>query len=206
VNKKSDFILQIDASNPDPRVIEKAADIVRQGGLVVFPTETVYGIAVMYGNSKAVERLYRVKRRKPDKPLTVHISSSSSIDSYGCIISDNARILMNRYWPGPLTLVLPLLSGEGTLGFRLPDHPVALALIDAVGGGVFAPSANLSGSKSPVTAGEAYEQFGNEIDMYIDAGKTGYGKDSTVIDMTGDKPVILREGALSKDVVFSAIL
>ncbi len=205
VNDVIHRIKRVDLQHPDPFVIEQAAEMVRNGGLVVFPTETVYGIAVMFGNNAAIERLYKVKQRRPDKPLTVHIASSSVIESYGCTISDNAQRLMNRYWPGPLTLVLPLASGEGTLGFRLPDHPVAQALIDASGGGVFAPSANMSGQPSPVTAQESFSQLGDKIDLYIDAGKTGYGRDSTVVDMTGDKPVILREGALSQDAVFSAI-
>jgi len=202
---KTDKIFAVDSRHPDQNIILKAAEILNNGGLVVFPTETVYGIAVKFGDRNIENKLYQVKNRNPKKPFTIHISDMSFIKKLGCFIPDEAKKLIEKYWPGPLTLVLPLRSKPGKLGFRVPDHPVALALIEAVGGGVLASSANISTQKSSVTVHQAYEQVADKIDLYLDAGKTGYGKDSTVVDFSGDSPVILREGALKSSDIFNAV-
>lgn len=196
-------VIQVDTQYPDREVIEHAAQLLKQNNLVVFPTETVYGIAALYGSDAAYERLYRVKQRDRSKPFTVHIADREYVSKTGCVISPAAQRLMDHYWPGPLTLILPLATGNGTLGFRLPDHAVACALIEAAGGGVLAPSANKSGCPSPVTAQAAYEQLGAEVDLYIDAGTTGYGTDSTVVDLTNGAPVIRRQGALPAEDIYS---
>jgi L-threonylcarbamoyladenylate synthase len=127
------------------------------------------------------------------------------IHGFGCIITQTASILMRTYWPGPLTLLLPIAGKKAKLGFRLPDHPVALALIEAAGGAVLAPSANKSGAESPVTAQQACEQIGTEVDLILDGGQTGWGKDSTIVDLSGDEMVICRQGALSKAEILKSI-
>ncbi|MCD6460521.1 threonylcarbamoyl-AMP synthase [bacterium] len=201
---KEEKIFSVDADNPDKKIILKAAYILNNGGLVVFPTETVYGIAVKYGDKSVENKLYKVKNRNIDKPFTIHISDISFIKKLDCFVPDEAYKLMKKYWPGPLTLVLPLKSKQGKQGFRVPAHPAALALIDAAGGGVIASSANISVRKSPVTVEQAYEQLADKIDIYLDSGKTGYGKDSTVVDFSGDKPVVLREGVLKNSDIFNS--
>ena len=201
---KADKIFTVDAHNPDRNIILQAAEILNNGGMVVFPTETVYGIAVKFGDKNIEHKLYKVKKRDPEKPFTIHISDISFIKKLDCHVPLEAQKLIDKYCPGPLTLVLPLNSKQGKLGFRVPDHPVALALIEAAGGGVLASSANISTQKSPVTVEQAYEQVSGEVELFLDAGKTGYGKDSTVVDFSGEHPVILREGALKSSDIFNA--
>lgn len=200
--KSAKNIVPVNPSRPEKDIIQKAATIIKHGGLVVFPTETVYGIAALFGNKKAYERLYEVKKRDKNKPFTIHISSAEMVKESGCSISESAGKLIKHYWPGPLTLILPLDDKEGKLGFRLPDHPVALALITAVGGAVVAPSANISTHQSPVTAEDAYDQVGQQVDLVLDGGKTGYGRDSTIVDLSDGEIRIIRQGAiLAEDIL-----
>lgn len=198
-------VISVDPINPAPDMLWSAADVLVSGGLVVFPTETVYGIAAQYNNEPAIERLYDVKQRHRDQPFTIHISNTELIERLGCVLSGRAIALIRAFWPGPLTLLLPLADERATLGFRFPDHPVAVGLIDAAGGAVLAPSANLRGNPSPVTAAQAIEQVGNHVDMVLDAGQTGYGQDSTIVDLSADSIRLVRQGAISLDDITSLL-
>lgn len=192
-------VILVSASAPEPERIEEAAQAVRGGQLVVFPTETVYGIAANATDLAALKKLYAAKGRPRGKPLSWHIASVEQLEAVA-EVSPQLRELIGAFWPGPLTLVVKTKSGE-KVGFRMPDHPVALALIRRVGVPVVAPSANLSGAKSPTTAQEALADLDGKVDLVLDAGKTPMGKDSTVVDLTQTPPQILREGAIRREVL-----
>ncbi len=190
--------VKIDPLNPDKEKIAAAAKIIREGGLVVFPTETVYGIAVNLLDKRAMERLYKVKARPEGKLFTVHISDLKMIRDMGCAITDKAEKLMAEFWPGPLTIILKSDKGE-KIGFRMPADNTALELIRASGVPVVAPSANLSGKPAPVTAEEAMANLEGKVDMVIDGGRTTVGLESTVVDLTMDPFKVLREGAIKEE-------
>ena len=187
----------VDPNDPDKNLIARAAGIIRSGGLVIFPTETVYGIAAAAFNEKAIERLYKVKARPGNKLLTMHISDIGMVVKTGVVITPGAKRLMDKYWPGPLTIILKE-KDDRSIGFRMPSHKVALAMISCCGVPVVAPSANISGKRPPTDAKAALAELDGLVDLVIDAGKTEVGIESTVIDMTTDVPKILRQGALSK--------
>ncbi|MCM8811447.1 MAG: L-threonylcarbamoyladenylate synthase [Candidatus Omnitrophica bacterium] len=192
-------IIKVDANNPDPKVIREAADTLRRGGLVAFPTETVYGLGASLQDPQAIQELYRVKQRPFEKKVTVHIWDLRQVEEQGCRMNEMAAELAGRFWPGPLTVVLKRRDGS-TLGFRMPDHPVALALLKEADVPVVAPSANLSGSPAPRSAPEVLRDLSDEIDLLLDAGPAPVGIESTVLDLSGPVPVLLRAGALSSDV------
>ncbi len=192
-------ILSVDPVHPDPELIREAAACVKRGGLVAFPTETVYGIAANLNDPQAIQELYFVKQRPFEKQVTIHLADSAGVASYGVRIPPLARQLMDRFWPGPLTIVLPRSDGS-TLGFRVPNHPVALALLAAAAVPVVAPSANLSGQPAPSTAQEVLRDLQDKIDFVIDAGPTAIGVSSTVVDFSGEVPRILREGARLEEI------
>ncbi len=197
-------ILQVNANSPDPAVLAEAAAIVRRGGLVAFPTETVYGLAADAANPKAVQRLNSVKGRPPEKPYSLHIYSQSQVDSFVANIPPLAKHLMERFWPGPLTIVTPANNGK-TVGFRLPDPPVAQAFLKACGVPVSAPSANRSGSPPPTDAKEVLTALGDGFDCLLDAGPTPMGRESTVVEVVDDRLVIHREGAVPKEDILSLV-
>ena len=197
-------VIKIDPANPDKGKIAIAAKVIREGGLVVFPTETVYGITANLLDGKAVERLCRVKARPGGKPFTVHISNLKMIRDMGCAITGTAEKLMARFWPGPLTIILKSHKGE-KIGFRMPSNKAALELIRASGVPVVAPSANLSGRSAPVTAEEAMADLEGKIDMVIDGGRTEVGLESTVVDLTVDPFKILRAGAVKEEELSKAL-
>ena len=197
-------VLAVDPGRPDKKIISAAAKIIREGGLVAFPTETVYGLAANCADKRAMARLCRVKNRPKGKPFTVHIAARSIIKKMRCRVTKSAKALMDRYWPGPLTLVLASESGE-KIGFRMPDNKVALGLIGSSGVPVVAPSANLSGSKPPVSAREVLKELDGKIDMVIDAGRTDVGVESTVVDMTLEPFKVLREGAIKEKAIRKAL-
>ena len=197
-------VIKIDPANPDKRKIASAARIIRDGGLVIFPTETVYGIAANFLDGKAVARLCEVKARPGGKPFTVHISGLKMIRDMGCAITGAAKKLMAEFWPGPLTIILKSRNGE-KIGFRMPANKVALELIRASGVPVAAPSANLSGKTAPVTAEEAMADLEGRIDMVIDGGRTEIGLESTVVDLTVDPFKVLRAGAIKEAELTKAI-
>ena len=185
--------------------ISEAAAVLRVGGLVAFPTETVYGRGADANNARAVERVYSVKGRPADHPIIVHIASAAALDQYATDVSDAARRLANACWPGPLTLVVPrregtivaqVTGGRPTVALRVPAHPVALALLEEFGGGVAAPSANRFGRVSPTTAVHVRADLGPDVDLVLDGGPATVGVESTIVDCSQDRPAILRLGGV----------
>ncbi len=191
-------ILHVNSEEPEKEAIDIAAEIIRDGGLVAFPTETVYGLGANLLNQKAIDRLYRVKRRPSDKPLTVHIADIGALEEMAEEIPAHARRLMDKFWPGPLTLILKTKDGKKT-GFRMPSSKVARSLIEASGVPVVAPSANISGNRPPKDAKEVLEDLDAGIDMILDGGPTEVGTESTVVDASVYPVDILREAAISKE-------
>ena len=189
------YAVKIDPKKPDKKIIVKAADIVKGGGLVIFPTETVYGIAASLVDDKAIARLYEIKNRPLDKPFTVHISDIKMIEKLGCRINEKTKSLIEKFWPGPLTIILKSENGK-TIGFRMPADKIATELIKHANVPIVAPSANLSGKDAPTSVGEAMKDLEGKVDMILDGGKTAIGLESTIIDMTIIPPKILREGAI----------
>ncbi|GCE00846.1 L-threonylcarbamoyladenylate synthase [Embleya hyalina] len=187
--------------------IEKAAGVLRGGGLVAIPTETVYGLGADAEDPAAIARIFRVKGRPPSHPLIVHIGGAEQLDEWVEDVPRAARLLAEHFWPGPLTLVLrrgprvPLEATGGleTVAVRVPDHPVALALLSAFGGGVTAPSANRFGAVSPTTADHVRAELGDAVDFVLDGGPCEVGVESTIVDVTGDAPSILRPGGVTRE-------
>jgi L-threonylcarbamoyladenylate synthase len=192
--------------------IVEAVAILRRGGLVAFPTETVYGLGADARNPAAVARLYTVKGRPPDHPVIVHLGDPRQLSDWAREIPQVARTLADRFWPGPLTLVLKrapnvgdcLTGGQDTVGLRIPGHPVALALLRRFGGGIAAPSANKFGRISPTTAQHVYKDLGGEVDMILNGGPCEVGIESTIVDLSRDRPVLLRPGRIGADEIAAA--
>ena len=186
--------------------IREAAEIIAAGGLVAFPTETVYGLGADALNPEAVARIYQAKGRPSDNPTIVHISSKDDVARLTSRITRDMEILMDAFWPGPMTMIVPRLpvvpdvttGGLDTVGIRMPDHPVARDLIRMSGCVIAAPSANLSGKPSPTTAQHCIDDLDGRIEAILKSGDCRVGIESTVIDMTGDVPMILRPGILTK--------
>ena len=191
-------VLKIDSANPQVEYIIKAADVLKAGGIVAFPTETVYGLGVNCFDAAAVEKLYKVKERPAEKPFTIHICDTKDLVRFDCQISRFAEELIDKFWPGPVTLIFNT-SNSGTLGFRFPNNRVAQELIKQSNTLIAAPSANMTGGKPPTDAKEVLEQFKDRIDLILDAGQTQLGKESTIIDLTVSPYRILRAGAVSRD-------
>ena len=196
-------VLKVNPARADKKSISRAARILRGGGLVAFPTETVYGLGANLLNKRAIDRLYRVKNRPKAKPFTVHISDLKMVERLGCHMSKKAEALVGRFWPGPLTIILKSKGGR-KIGFRMPDNKVALELIKRSGCPVAAPSANLSGRKPPKSAEEVLRDLDGRIDLLLDAGRTRVGIESTVMDLTSRPPKVLREGAIKSRVLLEA--
>ncbi|MBL7069643.1 MAG: threonylcarbamoyl-AMP synthase [Candidatus Omnitrophica bacterium] len=190
-------ILKIDSDEPEEEGIDIAADILKNGGLVAAPTETVYGLGANLLNKKAVERVYRVKRRPKERPLTIHLSDMKILNSMAAGISPVAQKLINRFWPGPLTIILYSKDGK-KVGFRMPSGKIIRSLIEKSGVPVVMPSANIFGNRPPKSARDVMDDLDNSIDMILDGGSTELGIESTVIDTTVFPYRILREGAISK--------
>lgn len=196
---------KVDPRRPDAEVISRAGLVLRQGGLVAFPTETVYGLGANARDAVAVSKIFVAKGRPADNPLIVHLANPEQVEEVANKISTTAQDLMKNFWPGPLTLVLPgngvlpreVTAGLDTVAVRVPDHPVALALIEAAGVPVAAPSANTSGRPSPTTAGHVQADLEGCIDAILDGGPAMVGVESTVLDVTGAMPVILRPGGVT---------
>ena len=197
-------VVGIAGDTPDLTVLAEAARVIREGGLVAFPTETVYGLAADATNPKAVDRLNNVKGRPPEKPYSLHIHSINQVAAYVPVVPPLARRLMECFWPGPLTIVMPGNNGA-TVGFRLPDHPVAFAFLEACGVPIVAPSANRSGSPPPTDAAEVVAALGGEIDYILDAGPTRLGKESTVVEIIDGRVTVRREGAIAREAILSAV-
>lgn len=191
----------------ETRDIEKAAGVLRAGGLVAFPTETVYGLGANAEDPAAVARIFQVKGRPPSHPLIVHLADAQHLADWVQEVPPTARLLAEHFWPGPLTLVLrrgprvPLEATGGleTVAVRVPDHPVALALLSAFGGGVTAPSANRFGQVSPTAAHHVRAELGDAVDFVLDGGPCEVGVESTIVDATGEMPSILRPGGVTRE-------
>ena len=195
----------MDPAAPDPHTIARAAEVIRRGGLVAFPTETVYGLGANALDEAAVRRIFEVKRRPADNPLIVHISRMDDLYLLASEVPPVAEGLARRFWPGPLTIVLPrsevvpdvTTGGLSTVAVRMPSHPVARALIEAAEVPVAAPSANLAGRPSPTSAVHVMEDLGGRIEMILDGGEIVYGVESTVLDLTTSPPTVLRPGPVT---------
>ena len=197
-------VLQLGGTAPDPALLAEAAAIIRRGGLVAFPTETVYGLAADATNPEAIERLNQVKGRPPEKPYSLHLHSAEQVHAFVPAIPPLAAKLMERFWPGPLTIVMPSKEGM-TVGFRLPDHPVASAFLKACGVPVVAPSANRSGSPPPTDANEVLEALNGSFDCLLDAGPTQMGRESTVVEVINGRIAVHREGAIDVASLLAAV-
>lgn len=196
-----------------PANIKRAAAVIRRGGVVAFPTETVYGLGADGFNPGACARIFEIKKRPRFDPLILHAASPGQAKKLFSKIPKSALKLMKKFWPGPLTLVLPkakavpgiVTAGLGTVAVRVPAHPVALKLIKLSGRPIAAPSANLFGGLSPTTARHVKNQLGNGPDIILDGGKTSVGVESTIIAFLGAKPVLLRSGGLAVEKIEKAV-
>jgi tRNA threonylcarbamoyl adenosine modification protein (Sua5/YciO/YrdC/YwlC family) len=197
-------IVRIDPKQVKEEHIREAAHILKSGGLVIIPTETVYGIAANMLNQKAVDRLYEIKKRPKDKPFSVHIAKKDKVEDFARSIPISAYKLMDKFWPGPLTLILKAIKGGG-VGLRMPDNEIALRVISEAHDPIICPSSNLSGEPAPVDFEGAIKDLDGLVDFAIDAGETKLGLESSVVDLTGDQPVFLRIGAVKKDEIEAAI-
>jgi L-threonylcarbamoyladenylate synthase len=186
--------------------VRRAAQILGRGGLVAFPTETVYGLGADASSAEAVARLYRVKARPSDHPVIVHFASSQAAFAWARDVPDQAKHLAKRFWPGPLTLILKrsdkandfITGGQDSVGIRVPSHPVAHELLKAFGNGVAAPSANRFGRVSPTTAAHVREDLGTDVDLVLEGGPSEIGIESTILDLSAGAPVLLRPGRVSR--------
>ncbi|MDY3917451.1 MAG: L-threonylcarbamoyladenylate synthase [Candidatus Limivivens sp.] len=193
--------------------IQKAGEILKNGGLVAFPTETVYGLGANALDERAASKIYAAKGRPSDNPLIVHIARFEDLKEIAAEVPEEAVLLAERFWPGPLTMIFRktekvpygTTGGLDTVAVRMPSHPVALALIQAGGGYVAAPSANTSGRPSPTTAAHVAADMEGRIDMILDGGPSDIGLESTIVDLSEEVPVILRPGYISQAMLEEAI-
>lgn len=193
--------------------IDEAVEALRAGQLVAFPTETVYGLGADARADAAVRRVFAAKGRPADHPLIVHLGSVDEVDAWATDVPDAARALLERFSPGPLTVILKraegvsdvVTGGQPTVGLRVPDHPVALALLRAFGSGIAAPSANRFGSVSPTTAAHVALELGDRVALILDGGPCRVGIESTIVDFSGDAPALLRPGGLDVEAIEAAL-
>lgn len=193
------------AATPDTDELAAATAVLRAGGLVAFPTETVYGLGADAANADAVRRIFEVKGRPSEHPLIVHLGSADLLDAWATDVPTAARLLADVFWPGPLTMVLKrsarvpdlVTGGRDTVGLRVPDHPVARALLERFGGGIAAPSANRFGHVSPTTAAHVRADLGTDVDFILDGGACAIGVESTIVDLSTDHLEVLRTGGVS---------
>ena len=196
-------------SDSAKRALEEAGEIIRRGGLVAFPTETVYGLGGDALNPESSKKIYAAKGRPSDNPLIIHIADMEHLGRITKEVPQSAYQLAAAFWPGPLTMILPkaeevpcqTTGGLDTVAVRMPSHPVAMEFIKAAGGYVAAPSANLSGKPSPTTAKYVVQDMDGRIDMIIDGDGVDIGLESTIVDLTGDKPMILRPGYITEEML-----
>ncbi len=205
--------LLIDPLAPSPRALTRAAALLREGGLVAFPTDTLYALGADASNGRAIERVFAAKGRGRANPIPLLVADLAMATRTAGDLSEPAAQLANRYWPGALTLVLPapgglprfLTAGTGRIGIRIPDSPIALALIRRVGGPITGTSANRSAGLDPRDAGEVLRQLGDRVDLVLDGGAIRRGTASTVVDVTVTPPAVLREGRITKEAIFKLL-
>lgn len=207
------IVQKIDNNKIDTKIINSAGEIIKNGGLVAFPTETVYGLGADALSEEACIKIYAAKGRPSDNPLIVHIADIEALYKIAAEIPKKAIDLADRFWPGPLTMIfkktelVPLgtTGGLDSVAVRMPDNKIALELIRAGGGYIAAPSANTSGRPSPTKAEHVYEDMNGRIDMIIDGGMVGIGIESTIVDMSTEIPIILRPGFINKEMLEDVI-
>ena len=193
--------------------VARAVAVLRGGGVVAIPTETVYGLAADVANAAAVARVYAIKGRPPDHPLIVHAHDIAALDGYAAEITPALRALAARFWPGPLTAIVArgprtpraVTGGQDTVAVRVPDHPLARAILAAFGGALAAPSANRFGRVSPTSAEHVRADLGDDVDLIVDGGRARVGIESTIVDLTGTVPAVLRAGAITPSQLADAL-
>lgn len=201
--------VKIDSNNIDQNAMAEAAEIIRQGGLVAFPTETVYGLGADALRPEASKKIYEAKGRPSDNPLIVHICEFEQLISIAKEVPKEAKVLADAFWPGPLTMIVwkndrvpyATTGGMDTVAIRMPNHPIALSLIRESGCMIAAPSANTSGRPSPTLAAHVEEDLAGKISMILDGGAVGIGIESTIIDLSEEVPMILRPGYITKEML-----
>lgn len=206
-------LFKINSESPEEQLLLMAAEIIKKGGLVAFPTETVYGLGGNALDPDASARIYEAKGRPSDNPLIVHIARLEDLEEIAQDIPEKAKILAKRFWPGPLTMIFQktkkvpysTTGGLETVAVRMPNHKAALAFIEAAGGFIAAPSANTSGRPSPTIAGHVLEDLNGAIDLILDGGSVGIGLESTIVDLTVEPPMILRPGYITQEMLQEVI-
>jgi L-threonylcarbamoyladenylate synthase len=189
----------------DDDVVARAVGVLRGGGVVAIPTETVYGLAADVANAAAIARVYAIKGRPTEHPLIVHVHDAAALDGYVADVTPALRALAARFWPGPLTAIVArgprtpraVTGGQDTVAVRVPEHPLARAILAAFGGALAAPSANRFGRISPTSAEHVRADLGDEVDLIVDGGPARVGVESTIVDLTGAVPAVLRAGAVT---------
>ena len=207
------IVMTVDNINPEADVLAQAGEIIRTGGLVAFPTETVYGLGGDALNAQSAHKIYAAKGRPSDNPLIVHICDWEDLSAIVDVIPECAKRLAQAFWPGPLTMIFrkskavpyETTGGLDTVAVRMPEHKAALAFIKAAGGYVAAPSANVSGRPSPTLATHVIEDLSGRVDMILDGGEVGIGLESTIIDLTEEIPMILRPGYITAQMLEEVI-
>lgn len=197
-------LLKINPDQPEPDKIKLAAKLIQAGELVAFPTDTVYGLAAEAKNEKAVDLLFQAKQRPEHKPIVLLIADKEEANRLWSEVTDRAKSLIELFWPGPLTLIMNanacvpefLLANNKSIALRMPDNPVALEIIRAVGSPLATSSANLSGQPEPLIAEQVRESLGSKIALLLDGGRCSIAQPSTILDLTGAEAVIRREGAI----------
>lgn len=203
------IVTKVDPICPDAKVVEQAGDFIKKGGLVAFPTETVYGLGGDALNPDSSRKIYAAKGRPSDNPLIVHISKWESLEKIAAKLPPEAKVLADAFWPGPLTMIVEknelvpkeTTGGLNTVAVRMPDHKAALDFIEAAGGFVAAPSANISGRPSPTLAKYVVQDMDGRIEMILDGGEVGIGVESTIVDLTSEVPTILRPGYITQEML-----
>lgn len=197
-------IIKINPDTPEEEYICRAADVLAGGGLVIIPTETVYGIAANALNKKALDKLYKIKERLKDKPFSMIIAQRHKVEEFARDIPIAAYKLMHKFWPGPLTIILKAVK-QGKVGLRMPDNQVALEIISQSGVPVACPSANLAGKPAPVNFAQALKDLDGLVDLAIDAGDAKLGRESTIVDLSVEPLQIARSGAIKDEEITAAV-
>ena len=207
------IVKKVDSENPQQEIIKEAAELIRGGWPVAFPTETVYGLGADAMRADAARRIYEAKGRPSDNPLIIHIADMAALEQIVSEVPEQAKQLAEAFWPGPLTMILPkapevpyeTTGGLDTVAVRMPSHPVAAAVIRAGGGFIAAPSANASGRPSPTLAEHVYEDLAGRIPLILDGGEVGLGIESTIVDLSVPVPVVLRPGSITREMLSEVI-
>lgn len=206
-SNKTTQVIRVNKLNPERDRIYKAAQLVREGSIVAFPTETVYGLGANGLRASAIKKIFLAKERPRDNPLILHVGYKKDIDLYGCNISTATQKLIREFWPGPLTVIVKkrkkipdeVTGGLDTVAMRMPDNKIALTLIRMAGVPIAAPSANVSGKPSPTSAAHVYNDMYGKIELILDGGRTDVGLESTILDCSVDPPVLLRPGKITRN-------